>query len=638
MTVGRVASISRARGADGGGATAVWATAAIAAGAALALADGSLVVLALPQLLSALNTTVEGVAAVIGVYTAVLAAALLPAEALGRRVGSVSLGVGGMALFGAASLVCALARSLPLMLVARGAQAIGAAGALVAAFALLQVYEQRGGAGRMWMLVAIVGTAAGPALGGALTQAFSWSAIFLFQVPVAACGAIACLSRGRGEVARAEPGGAKAEPVGSEGVAPAPLWADRSGADRGGADRGAADRADAPATIAARSDARFGASGERASRRRAGLALALVSAALTAVLFLLVLVLIAGWGYEPLAGAALMSVLPLTALAATRIPGDPRVRAAAGALLVAGGVAALAPMVTASAWWAIAPEVAAGVGTGLVLPALSVSLLPERTPADAARVLTVRHVGITLALVLLAPLIAGRLDNAINVAQQREVAVMLDARIDPLSKVRLVGQLASGVGTDTPRRDIQRSFNTQEASLDPVGRLAVRDVEKRADQTVITAVADTFWPAFLIAGAFALAAAALLLPGALDRRLLAALAVAVAVPLGTAGVALAVRPAPVVLQNPCRAPPPPKAGGIAGSVQDFVLHGLNTAACRLGSSREELVLALADNAAARRYKAKYGVDPRSPLSLAQGLLGSSGAAGSLGSLLRGLIH
>jgi hypothetical protein len=570
---------------------------AIAAGAALALADGSIVVLALPQLLTALDTTVEGVAAVIGVYTAVLALALVPAELLRRRAGSVAVGTAGMAVFGLASLVCAVARSLPLMLAMRATQALGAAAALVAAFALLDVYDRRGGAGRMWMLVAIVGTAAGPALGGALTQAFSWPAIFFVQAPVALCAAIACWSRG---------------------------------------------------ALAAEADARFArtsmappASGPDASvRRRATAALALISAALSAVLFLLVLMLVAGWGYAPLAGAALLTVLPLAALAGMRIRGDPLVRAAAGSLLVAGGVAALAPVATASAWWVIVPEVAAGVGMGLVLPALSESLLPERTPADAARVLTARHAGITIALLLLAPIIATRLDGAIHQAQEREVAIMLDARIDPLSKVLLVGQLAAGVGRDAPRRDLKRSFASFEAGLDAPSRLAVQRVQRRADQTVVTAVSETFWPAFLIAGAFALAGAAMLLPGlrrVADRRLVAAGLAALAVPLVTAGVALAVRPAPPTIADPCHAPPPPAAGGFAGRVQDVVLRSLNTAACRFGSSREELVLAIANADDARRYKAEHGVDPRSPLSIAQSLLSGSGGSGSLGSLLKGLI-
>jgi MFS family permease len=170
---------------------------AIAAGAALALADGSIVVLALPELLSALDTGVEGVAAVIGVYTAVLALALLPAEALRRRLGPVRLGAMGLTAFGLASLICGLAGSLPLMLTMRGLQALGGAATLVAAFALLDAGTGRGGGGRLWMLAAIGGAAAGPALGGALTQAFSWSAIFFAQVPVALAGALACLTGAR---------------------------------------------------------------------------------------------------------------------------------------------------------------------------------------------------------------------------------------------------------------------------------------------------------------------------------------------------------------------------------------------------------------------------------------------------------
>ena len=57
---------------------------ALALAAGLALADASIVTLALPDLLQALDTTVEGVAAIIGVYTVVLALTLLPAERVMR--------------------------------------------------------------------------------------------------------------------------------------------------------------------------------------------------------------------------------------------------------------------------------------------------------------------------------------------------------------------------------------------------------------------------------------------------------------------------------------------------------------------------------------------------------------------------
>ena len=60
----------------------------LALAAGIALADGSIVTLALPQLLTELSTTVEGVAAVIGVYTLILAVALPLAELARARMGT----------------------------------------------------------------------------------------------------------------------------------------------------------------------------------------------------------------------------------------------------------------------------------------------------------------------------------------------------------------------------------------------------------------------------------------------------------------------------------------------------------------------------------------------------------------------
>ena len=110
----------------------------LAVAAGLALADASVVTLALPRLLTQLHASVEGVAAVIGVYTVVLAVALLPAARLRERHGARPLGAGGLALFGAACVGCAAAGSLELLLAMRALQALGAAAALVAIFDLLE--------------------------------------------------------------------------------------------------------------------------------------------------------------------------------------------------------------------------------------------------------------------------------------------------------------------------------------------------------------------------------------------------------------------------------------------------------------------------------------------------------------------
>src|SRR5204863_5353703 len=155
----------------------------IALAAGVALADASIVTLGLPSILVELHATVEGVALVLGVYTAVLALALLPAAWLCRRYGDAHVGAAGLALFCAASLGCGASDSLGLLLALRGVQALGGAGGLVAAFELLDGGKPGPGR-RMWLAASVFGIAVGPALGGALTQAFSWRAIFLAQAPI----------------------------------------------------------------------------------------------------------------------------------------------------------------------------------------------------------------------------------------------------------------------------------------------------------------------------------------------------------------------------------------------------------------------------------------------------------------------
>ncbi|HYM53387.1 MAG TPA: MFS transporter [Candidatus Dormibacteraeota bacterium] len=153
----------------------------IALAAGLVLADAAVVTLALPQVLLELDTSVEGVAAVIAVYTGVLALGLPVSAALHGR----ATGAAGALLFGVASIGCASAGSLELLLVMRALQALGGAALLAAAFDALD----GGGAGRrLWVGAAVAGTAAGPALGGVLTEAFDWRAIFIAQAPVKGLG------------------------------------------------------------------------------------------------------------------------------------------------------------------------------------------------------------------------------------------------------------------------------------------------------------------------------------------------------------------------------------------------------------------------------------------------------------------
>jgi len=543
---------------------------ALALAAGLALADGSIVTLALPGILRELDTTVEGVAAVIGVYTVVIAAVLLPLERVARTSSLRVVGAAGFTLMAIASLACAAAGDLTGLLVARGLQALGGAAGLVVAFHLLRGDEAH--RRRTWITTAVIGTAVGPAIGGALTQAFSWQAIFVFQAPVAAAAAVAALT-------------------GSAHVAP---------------------QATTPPP-----PKRFAL--------RPALGLALTSAALSAVLFLLVLLLVAGWSLSPLGAAAAVTVIPLGALAGTRVQGDPRVRAAAGSLLIGGGVLAIGWLPTASVAWTLAPQLLAGFGMGLALPALAGGLLPERTTRDAARTLALRHAGIAAALALLAPVVAHQLDVSTERAREQGVALLLDAPLPLPDKITLAPALLAGVDTQDPRDGLRRAVDSQRRRYEGTERAAYNRLGTRIDETLTQAVVDAFKPAFVITGGLALLAALILTPWPPAPKAVPALAgaalLAVLAPAANAAADAALGPQRVAILDPCTAKRrPPSTGGISGVLQDRALNLLDATACRLGSSREELVLALADEDDAKRFQDEHGVNPRSVRDVLEGLL------------------
>jgi predicted MFS family arabinose efflux permease len=540
----------------------------LAVAAGLALADASIVTLALPQLLAELDTTVEGVASILGVYTVVLAATLLPAERLQRVYGAPRTGAVGMAIFAVASVAAGASNSLGLLLAARGVQAVGGAAALVAAFAMLEPGGAAGTRGRrLWLGAAVLAAAIGPALGGALTEALSWRWIFFAQAPVAAIAALVAL----GEPNR---------------------------------------------------DTRPRAVPEEGPRLSVGpaIALALVSAALTAVLFLLVLLLVAGWDVSPLHAAVTVTVIPAGALLGSRIGGDPRARAAAGCALVGAGVLALAFLPDAHLLWTVVPQAAAGLGMGLALPALGGELLPERDPQDAARLLVLRHGGIALALVVLAPIVASNLANATERAKERGVAVVLDAPLAPTEKLRLAPVLLAGVDDEEPRHGLRAALQTGRGTIAADEQAAYDEVARRTDDTLVLAVGEAFRTAFLVTGLLGLLAAAAVLPRRWTPALAAAAATALVLPLAFVGLHAAKAPEAVQLSDPCKPRALPQTGGLEGFLQDRALEVLDTTACKAGATREELVLALADEQERERFERRHGVDPRSLSTLLQGLL------------------
>jgi hypothetical protein len=411
-----------------------------------------------------------------------------------------------------------------------------------------------------------------------LTQAFSWRAIFLAQAPIVLPGLLVAL-----QVARTE-----------------------------------------TAETVSRDPGRFSSS----LPWRPAIALALLSASLTAVIFLVVLLLVSGWSIEPLAAALAVSVLPVAAIASSRLPGNPEMRAVAGSLLVAGGVGCLALLPGASAWWTVIPQVLAGAGMGLALPALSGELLPEHTRMDTARLLSIRHAGIAVALAALAPLISSNLTSTIETAQEQGTAAVLDARLPPEDKIAIAPDLFAGLNTDDPRGELQAEIAKARTGLDPDQRPELDRLGNRLDDVVTGAVRSAFRTTFIVTSGLALLAALVLLSGvgraatALTRPAVAVAAIAAIAAAASYGIAYAGSSRETVrIGDPCQDRQLPDVGGITGQLQDLSLAALDRAACSFGSSREELLLALFDDRLQQKFEQEHGVNPRSVLSLGPAILG-----------------
>ncbi len=126
-------------------------------------------------------------------YTLAFAALLLSAGALADRIGLRTGFLVGLAVFGLGSAACACATSLTALIVARVVQGAGAAALMPCSLALIAHMfpeaRERRRALSLWGGASGIGLAAGPVLGGVLTAAFGWRAIFLVNLPIAAAAA-----------------------------------------------------------------------------------------------------------------------------------------------------------------------------------------------------------------------------------------------------------------------------------------------------------------------------------------------------------------------------------------------------------------------------------------------------------------
>lgn len=371
--------------------------AALALSVGVVLADSSIVTLGLPDVLAEFNGTVVGVSWVLTAFNLALAAAIIPAVRL-ARAGSPERGWGlGIVVFSVASLLCASAGSEGVLIATRVVQALG--GALTIACAIELIARMRGShelAVPIWAAAGTIGVAIGPAAGGVLTELLSWQAIFYVQIPMLLMLPVAFM---------ASPGPAEPGPEGMPDLRPEA-------------------------------------------------ALALLSAGLTAALFLLVILLTEGWALSPLAAAATVSAIPIAAFAARWLidrAGPPLSAALAGGIAITGGLAALGVLPGASWALTLQPQLLIGIGLALALPVLTIAAVGGHDPQGkrAAATIAARHAGIVVGILVLAPVLSWQLETQRERAQESATALLLDSELPTATKI----ELGEAIGTQIDAAD-----------------------------------------------------------------------------------------------------------------------------------------------------------------------------------------
>ncbi|MGW6978930.1 MFS transporter [Streptomyces sp. NPDC054932] len=176
-----------AGGAAGRTAAVRWALAGLSLCVLLSALGTGIAHVGLPTLAQVFSASFQQVQWIVLAYLLAVTTLVVGAGRLGDIVGRRRLLLAGIALFTAASVLCAAAPTLWLLIGARAAQGLGAAVmmALTMAFVGETVPKERTGSA-MGLLgtMSAVGTALGPSLGGALLAGFGWRALFLVNVPL----------------------------------------------------------------------------------------------------------------------------------------------------------------------------------------------------------------------------------------------------------------------------------------------------------------------------------------------------------------------------------------------------------------------------------------------------------------------
>ena len=154
----------------------------------MVILDATIVNVALPSIQKDLDMSESGLQWVVNAYALLFGGFLLLGGRAGDLIGRKRVFLAGLVLFTAASLLCGFANGETWLIVARGAQGLGAALVSPAALSIVTTTfregPERAKALGVWAAIAVGGGAVGLLLGGILVETLSWPWIFFVNVPV----------------------------------------------------------------------------------------------------------------------------------------------------------------------------------------------------------------------------------------------------------------------------------------------------------------------------------------------------------------------------------------------------------------------------------------------------------------------
>src|SRR3984893_13765760 len=186
--------------------------------------DALVVVTALPAIHRSIGGSLSTLEWAVNAYLLAFAAGIITAAALGDRFGRRRVYAIGLLLFTAGSAACALAPTAEILIAARALQGIGAAIVTPLSLTILTAAfraQRRGAIVGIWGGIAGLAVAAGPLVGGAVTEGLTWHWIFGVNVPIGLVAAVLSMVRlveSRGPATRVDLPGVALVSGGSVGI------------------------------------------------------------------------------------------------------------------------------------------------------------------------------------------------------------------------------------------------------------------------------------------------------------------------------------------------------------------------------------------------------------------------------------